>query len=1194
MFAHLHVHTEYSTLDGASKISHLVKKAVEDGMPAIAITDHGNMFGVKDFFDCISKTNGKDTPKIKPIIGCEVYVAENSRFDKNGKTDASGYHLILLAKNKIGYHNLTKLVSLGHLDGMYYKPRIDKEILTKYKEGLIVSSACLAGEIPYNINRGNLQKAEEVILWYKNLFADDFYIEIQRHKATDPDAAQDTYPTQQAVNEQIIPLARKHNIKVIATNDVHFVNEDEALAHDRLLCVSTNSDVNNPTRMRYSRQEWFKTTAEMQAIFADIPEAISNTLEIAEKVEFYDINSKPLMPDFTLPKGFENEGDYLRHLTYNGSEDGMIPGVKIRYPELTDEIKERIDFELDTMINMGFPGYFLIVQDFIAAARRMGVSVGPGRGSAAGSVVAYCLRITDIDPLKYGLLFERFLNPDRISMPDIDIDFDDNGRGKVLQYVTEKYGKEKVAQIVTFTTMAAKSALKDIARVEQLPLSESTRLTKLIDQLEKDDIDKATKTNTVIKKAIEKIPEMRAAAESPDKILHETMEFAQKLEGTVRNVGVHACGVIIGSDDLKNIVPISIAKDKETGENIAVVQYEGSKIEDVGLIKMDFLGLKTLSILNEAVNNIEHTHNIKLDLTKIPIDDKSTYDMFSRGDTVGIFQFESDGMRKHLRDLRPSVFEDLIAMNALYRPGPMQYIPDYIDRKHGRKKVEYDIPEMENILKETYGITAYQEQVMLLSRTLANFTRGESDELRKAMGKKIREKLLALKPKFIAGCKANNHDEKKVEKIWSDWEEFANYAFNKSHSACYAWIAYQTGYIKANYLPEYMAALLSCNISSMVEISKFMDECRRLNIEVLTPDVNESNITFSVNKEGNIRFGLGAIKGVGEAAANDIVKERRENGAFKDVFDFFERVNLQSVNKRMLESLFGSGAFDAFKIPREAYMLPNREGVPFIEVLTRYGLRMQTEKNSSQQSLFGDATDAEMIQRPNVPELPSEPNSLERLKLEKELVGVYLSGHPLDQYKSIQASMVNHSLSDLNNLPPLENKNITLMGMVVGGVERITKSGDLFSELTLEDYTGTYKFVFFKKDHLKFGAFAQVGLSILVKGIVREPRYKKQDNSNSPKLLRFEVSSIELLSEVRDNIKNITITLPINEKDSNFCKELITHIHNCERGDTKVTINVINTASKVSCELKTRSLSIALNSQLEHFLREHNVTFKIG
>ena len=900
-FVHLHLHTQYSLLDGQTAIDTLLDKAIKDKMPAIAVTDHGNMFGIKEFYNKTKKRNSKPQGAIKsckkkiaelrkqesptdetlaeiakleneikeheallfkPIIGCECYCARNGRHKKSTKEDLSGWHLIVLAKNLTGYKNLIKMVSISWTEGFYGRARIDKELLEKYHEGLIISSACLGGEVPQHIMKGRLAEAEKSILWFKNLFGDDFYLEMQRHETHAFNADQTTFVKQQEVNKVLIELARKLDVKLIATNDVHFANEEDAEAHDRLICLSTGKDLDDPTRMKYSKQEWMKTTAEMNAIFADIPEALSNTLEIANKVEYYSIDNDPLMPDFPLPEGFDNEDAYLRHLTYEGA--------KRKYGEpLTEEVTERLDFELGTVKGMGFPGYFLIVQDFIRAAKEMGVSVGPGRGSAAGSAVAYCLDITDIDPIKYDLLFERFLNPDRVSLPDIDTDFDDDGRGEVLRWVTDKYGKEKVAHIITYGTMATKSAIKDVARVQKLPLSESNRLAKLVP----DKIPDLRKFK--LKDAIQYVPELKEAATGSDPLARDTLKYAQMLEGNVRNTGVHACGVIIGKYDISDIVPVSTAKDKDTGEEMLVTQYEGSVIEETGLIKMDFLGLKTLSIIKEAVENIRLTRGEKIDINRISLEDLKTFELYCQGKTTGTFQFESAGMQKYLRELQPSKFEDLIAMNALYRPGPMDYIPSFVARKHGREEIKYDIPIMERYLKDTYGITVYQEQVMLLSRLLANFTRGESDTLRKAMGKKLIDKMNELKAKFLSGGKENGHDEKTLEKIWSDWEKFASYAFNKSHATCYSWVAYQTAYLKANFPSEYMAAVLSRSLSNITDITKFMDECRAMNIQVLGPDVNESILKFSVNKNGDVRFGLGAIKGVGESAVQNIIEERK-------------------------------------------------------------------------------------------------------------------------------------------------------------------------------------------------------------------------------------------------------------------------------------------------------------------------------
>ena len=937
-FVHLHVHSQFSLLDGQASIKGLVDKAMADGMPGIALTDHGAMFGIKEFFDYVNKKNGpllrerKDLkkqikaleeqegrsaedeaklselreqlqaaeakPLFKPILGCEVYCARRSRFKKdanvpnpyrpNQSVDNSGWHLVLLAKDLTGYKNLIKMVSRSWIDGYYYRPRIDKELLEAHHEGIIASSACLGGEIPQHIMYGNIDEAEKSIEWFKGIFGDDFYLELQRHKTDNPLGNQETYEKQQQVNAVLLELGKKHGVKVIATNDVHFLNEEDAEAHDRLICLSTGKDLNDPRRMRYSKQEWLKTTAEMNELFADLPEVLATTQEICDKVELYSIENDPLMPDFPIPEQFANADEYLCHLTYEGA--------RRKYGEegITEEVRERIDFELGVISGMGFPGYFLIVQDFIAAARDMGVFVGPGRGSAAGSAVAYCLGITDIDPIRYDLLFERFLNPDRISMPDIDVDFDDDGRADVLHWVTEKYGYERVAHIVTYGTMAAKSAIKDVARVQRLPLSESDRLTKLIP-------DKIPNVkNVTIGASLEYVPELKQASLSPDPLLHNTLKYAQMLEGNIRSTGVHACGIIIGKMDISDVVPLSTAEDKATGESMLVTQYEGSVIESTGLIKMDFLGLKTLSVIKEALLNIKKSRGIEIDIDKIPIDDAKTYELYTEGKTVGTFQFESAGMQKYLRELKPSTFEDLIAMNALYRPGPMDYIPDFIDRKHGRKPITYDLPCMERYLKDTYGITVYQEQVMLLSREIADFTRGESDGLRKAMGKKLADKMAELKVKFLAGGAKKGYKEDTLEKIWADWAKFASYAFNKSHATCYSWVAYQTAYLKANYPAEYMAGALSRNLNNITEIIKLMDECRTMGIRVLTPDINESDFKFSVNQDGNIRFGLNAIKGVGSSAVEMIIREREENGPFENVYDFFERVPMSIVNKKTL------------------------------------------------------------------------------------------------------------------------------------------------------------------------------------------------------------------------------------------------------------------------------------------------------
>ena len=937
-FVHLHVHSQYSVLDGQASVKALVDKAIANGMRGIALTDHGNMFGIKELTDYVNKKNKDVDGEIKnlkktieelksadavdqealskaetalkeaeskiftPIIGCEMYVADNDMTDRSNKKDI-GRHLIVLAKNQHGYHNLIKLVSNAWTDGYYYHPRTDKKQLEKYHEDLIVCSACLGGEVPKLITAGHIEEAEKSILWFKKVFGEDYYLELQRHKATVARANQEAYPLQQEVNKVLIEMSKKHNIKLVCTNDVHFVNEEDAEAHDRLICVSTGTFLDDDKRMLYTKQEWMKTQEEMNELFADVPEALSNTQEVLDKVERYSIEHGPILPNFPLPEGFTDNNDYLRHLVLVGAE-------KRWGKNLTDEQKERIDFELDTIKNMGFPGYFLIVQDFIGAAREIGVSVGPGRGSAAGSAVAYCLGITQIDPIKYDLLFERFLNPDRISLPDIDIDFDDDGRADVLRYVTEKYGAEKVAHIITYGTMAAKSAIKDVARVSRLPLSESDRLTKMIpDKLPEVD-GKAPKIN--LKNCYQYVPELQHELNYGEPIVRETLKYALALEGNVRNTGVHACGVIIGRDDITDWVPVATATDKD-GEKVLVTQYEGSVIESTGLIKMDFLGLKTLSIIKEALLNIKERWGKDVDIDHIPLDDPKTYELYCEGRTTGTFQFESTGMQKYLRELHPSTFEDLIAMNALYRPGPMDYIPQFIARKKGIEPIEYDIPVMEKYLKDTYGVTVYQEQVMLLSRLLANFTRGQSDGLRKAMGKKIFAKLAELKPLFINGGKSNGYDEKVLKKIWSDWEKFASYAFNKSHATCYSWVAFQTAYLKANYPPEYMAAVLSRNLNDITKMTKFMDECKAMKVKVKGPDVNESRAKFSVNKAGEIRFGLAGIKGVGLNAVQAILDERDARGEYKSIFDLVERINLSMCNRKVLDNLALSGAFDCFE-----------------------------------------------------------------------------------------------------------------------------------------------------------------------------------------------------------------------------------------------------------------------------------------
>ena len=1250
-FVHLHVHSHYSVLDGMSTISGLVDKASKSGMHAVALTDHGNMFGIKELFNYTKKKNGKIKGQIadlnkqlateglseeekaeilkqideakqklfKPIIGVEAYVARRGRLSKDGSEDRSGYHLVLLAKNKKGYQNLCKLVSSSWIDGMYYRPRIDHEILEKYSEGIIASSACLGGEIHKKVESGNLAEAEKSIMWYKRVFGDDYYIELQRHKTDKPNADYSTYEKQMRQNEELIKLARKTNTKLLATNDVHFVEEEHGEAHERLICLSTGKDLDDPNRMRYTKQEWLKTPEEMLHIFADIPEALDNTLEIANKVEFYDIDHSAMMPVFPIPEEFGTEEQYREKFTEEMLQDEFkdgykrlggydkvvrvkldadylgfltMKGAKERYGENIDpEIMERLEFELHVMKTMGFPGYFLIVQDFINAARGMKVSVGPGRGSAAGSVVAYCLRITDIDPLKYDLLFERFLNPDRISMPDIDIDFDDDGRGQVLRWVTEKYGKERVAHIITYGTMATKSSIKDVARVQRIPLPEVDRLTKLIpDKFPEGSDGKAPKVN--ITNCLKYVPELQAARNSSDQNLSSVLRYAEMLEGTVRQTGVHACGVIIGAADLTYLVPLSTAIDKETNEEMLVTQYEGSVIEEIGLIKMDFLGLKTLSIIKEALSNIKKSKGIDLDIDAIPIDDCKTYELFSKGLTVGTFQFESAGMQKHLINLQPTQFEDLIAMNALYRPGPMQYIPQFINRKHGREKIEYPFPIMEKRLKDTYGITVYQEQVMLLSRDLAGFTRGQSDELRKAMGKKLIDKMEHLKVKFMEGCQKNGYGPiAKLEQIWSDWAEFAKYAFNKSHATCYSWIAYQTAYLKAHYPAEFMAANLTRNKDDITEVGKFMDECKNLGMQVMGPDVNESDLTFTVNAEGNVRFGLGGVKGVGEGAVEAIVNERKTNGKYNSMFDLIERVNLTACNKRAMESLALSGAFDSFSdVHREQLFIENSKGEQVLESILRYGNKFQTDLAMTKNSLFGGLDSVE-ITKPEIPYAP-EWSPLEKLNKERDLIGMYLSAHPLDEYEFEINHICNTTTVDLKDLPTLQGKGLKIGGMVTNFRHGTSKAGNPYGIFTLEDYVGAFEFALFGKNYIEFGKYMIKDLYLFITAVVQERgtdyKFKKQENSNPdiPKELELKIQKIEVFSDIKDKLINtLTLTVRLQQLTEDFAIEL-NELTLQNKGNVNLYIQVVDELSPNKVMLFSRQHRIQINTTVYHALKQ--------
>ena len=1234
-FVHLHVHTYFSILDGQANIKKLVDKAVGNGMRGMAITDHGNMMGIKEFFDYCKKVNGKRKENgeepFKPIFGCEMYVVRNNRRltdrDKE-KGDSRGNHLIVLAKNKKGYHNLIKLVSKAWIDGFYGCPRTDHVELEKYHEGLIVCSACIAGEVPERILRDDEEGAEKALLWYKQVFGEDYYLELQRHEVRNPNirANRETYPLQQRANSKLIELARKHNVKLICSNDCHFVDEENAEAHDRLLCLSTGKDLNDPTRMLYSKQEWFKTREEMNEIFADIPEALANTCEILDKVEAYNINHDPVMPVFPIPSDFGTEEEYRQRITekelydeFTSDENGknQLPpdageskikklggydrlyrikfeadylakltydGAKRLYGEpLADEVEERLRFELHIMKTMGFPGYFLIVQDFINAAQRdLGVMVGPGRGSAAGSAVAYCLGITKIDPIKYDLLFERFLNPDRISLPDIDTDFDDDGRGRVLEWVEDKYGHDKVAHIITYGTMATKNSIKDVARVQGLPLARSNQLCKAIP----DRLPDGLKMN--LANAISVVPELKDAEASADPVERDTIRYAKMLEGTVRNTGIHACGTIICCDPISDWVPVSTAEDKANpGHKLLCTQYDGHVIEETGLIKMDFLGLKTLSQLKEAVENIRLSKGIEIDLDNIPIDDELTYKLYSDGRTIGTFQFESAGMQKYLRELQPTVFEDLIAMNALYRPGPMDYIPDFIARKKDPTKIKYDIPCMEKYLKDTYGITVYQEQVMLLSRQLANFTRGQSDTLRKAMGKKMIDKMNELEALFYEGGVKNGHDQKVLQKIWEDWKKFASYAFNKSHATCYSWVAYQTAYLKAHYPAEFMAGVMSRSLDNIADITKFMDECRAMGIPTLGPDVNESRQKFSTNKKGEIRFGISAIKGVGGAAASAIISEREENGPYKDIFDFIQRINLSNVNKKCIESLVLSGAFDAFGIAREDFFATNVKGETFLDTLVKYGQTYQMEQYNAQTSLFG-GDDAIEISTP--PLLKGEMwSDIERLNRERELVGIYLSAHPLDEYKIVLDKLCNTQCADLSDFSKMGGKEDIIIGGIVTDIkDKFTKTGKPCGFVTIEDFKGSGELAMFGEDWGRWSGMFKPGCTVYITAKLK-PRFR---DSN---MLDLKIQNIEYLQSIKDKaIDSLTISIStdyLNSETAEELKELLTRYP----GTTKLLFNVIDPKTKHQVLLKSNNTGIDLRQNLISYIEQHDgLDYKIN
>ncbi len=1199
-------------------------------MPALAITDHGNMYGVKEFLKFAKKH-----PNVKPIIGCEIYVSKYDHKIKD-KDHRTYYHLILLAKNYAGYKNLMKIVSTGHIEGQYYgKPRVSHEVVEKYADNLICCSACLAGEIPRMIVAGDWAGADKAIEWHKNIFGEDYYLEVQLHKTEIPDLSTEVYDTQIIANKGIFELAEKHNIKVVATNDVHFADKEDGEAHDRLICLTTNAFVDDKNRMRYTQQEYLKSEEEMLALFPEHPEVISNTLEVAEKIESYKIDKDPILPKFDLPEDFLAEIDkhletykdiidegrcdkngvergdefcrsvaYLCHLTYQGAH--------WRYGDtLTDEQAERIEFELKTICKMGFPDYFLIVQDFIAAARREGISVGPGRGSAAGSAVAYCLKITNIDPIKYDLLFERFLNPDRINMPDVDIDFDDDGRYRVFQYIEEKYGKEQISHVVTYGTMAAKSAIKDVARISRMSIDESNRLTKLvpdkpfeIDVLDENGKPVLDEEGKKKKKELKpklgnciKYHDLKEEMENGTDQVKEVLKYAEKLEGCIRQTGVHACAMIIGRDNLTEYIPICVVNDKLTGEEVWVSQYDGHYIEEVGMLKMDFLGLRTLSIIKECQANIKKRFGIEFDIEKIPIDDKETYELYSRGDTTSVFQFESPGMKEWLTKLQPTRFEDLIAMCALYRPGPMDYIPDFVERKQGRQPIVYDLPEMEDTLQDTYGITVYQEQVMLLSRKLANFTRGQADTLRKAMGKKIIDLLNSLKGLFIEGGEKNGHPKDVLEKIWGDWEEFAKYAFNKSHATCYAWVSYQTGWLKAHYPAEFQAANLTKNLSNMEEIKKIMADCKKNKIKVLNPDINESDARFSVNKEGNVRFGLGGIKGFGNNIVNAILEERNQNGRFEDIYDFMERM-AGVVNKKSFESLLFSGAFDSFGHERIQYLQPCQGEDSFVDSIVRYAELYKKDNETSAFSLFGDIEEMKPA-RPVMPEYKGEVNELEFLHKEKELVGMYLSSHPLDKYGFEIDTFTNCPLDKLpEQILKCEEENspanVRIGGYITASNTLVGKTGKPYSRTTIEDFNGNYELSLFGKDHENFMSYLVPNTAIFIEGKIDEAYFVKGDEKENKKVpYKLKIKNIMLLGNVTETYASglaiLVTTTMLNDK---FRESLVKCIKR-NKGTIGLSMFLHDPATGYKIEFASRKYKVSITNKFLDELKELGINYRV-
>ena len=1222
-FVHLHVHTQYSILDGQSAISDLFARAKELEMPALAITDHGNMYGVKEFLKVAKKF-----PEVKPIIGCEIYVTKHYDHKLKDKDHRGYYHLILLAKDYNGYKNLMKIVSTGHIEGKYYeKPRVSHEIVEKYSEGLVCCSACIAGEIPRAIIAGDMKGAEEAVMWHKKVFGDDFYLEVQQHKTEIPGQSQEVYEHQMVANEGIFLLAEKTGTKVVATNDVHFVRKEDGPAHDRLICLTTNTFVDEPDRMRYTQQEYLKTEEEMLDMFYKHPETLANTLEVAEKIQSYKVDKDPILPKFDLPeefmadidkyleeyKGIIDEGRcdkngnergeefcnsvaYLCHLTYKGAH--------WRYgDELSDVQAERIEFELKTICKMGFPDYFLIVQDFIAAARSEGISVGPGRGSAAGSAVAYCLKITNIDPIKYDLLFERFLNPDRINMPDVDIDFDDDGRYRVFQYIEEKYGKEQISHVITYGTMAAKSAIKDVARVSRMSIDESNRLTKMVPDkpFEATVVEDGKKVTKEFKPKLAnclKYGELKDELENGNEQTKEVLTYAGKLEGCIRQTGVHACAMIIGRSNLTEYIPISIANDKLTGEEVWVSQYDGHYIEEVGMLKMDFLGLRTLSIIKECQANIKKRHGIEFDIEKIDINDPLTYELYSRGDTTSVFQFESPGMKEWLIKLQPTRFEDLIAMNALYRPGPMDYIPDFVERKQGRQPIVYDLPEMEETLQDTYGITVYQEQVMLLSRKLADFTRGQADTLRKAMGKKLKDVLDGLKGLFIEGGTKNGHPQDMLEKIWADWEKFASYAFNKSHATCYAWVSYQTGWLKAHYPAEFQAANLTKNLSNMEEIKKIMDDCKKNGIKVLNPDINESDARFTVNKQGEIRFGLGGIKGFGDNIVRAILAEREENGLFEDIYDFVERMS-GMVNRKAFEALLFSGAFDSFGICRKQFTLPSKSGDTFLDTLLRYGELYKKDSMESAVSLFGEVEELKP-ERPEMPPMTGEDDILERLQMEKELVGMYLSSHPLDQYAFELENFTTCQVGELDALvSECESKKIkqkaNIAGFIISTQQMTTKTGRPWSKTVIEDFSGSYEIALFGKDHENFMSYMQLHNAIFIEGEIEEKYYIKPEEKAQGKTspYAFKVKKVSLLGNVTDMfVKGFAISISTPMLTPEFRDSLVKMIKR-NKGNVPLTMFLYDPEKKWNIEFLSRKFRVAVTAPFIEELTRMQIRYSV-